>query len=356
MSNPDPIERISADVEIYGVPQADGAPPMTTGYFHVRRRQDGSAERAVMGLPAYKGEPGPRGAPGAIHQGERTTAQLDALATALDEKHTNWAYRNTDTNDQYVWAGESWIIYAEVYGTPGPVGPAPEMVPGDLTIDGAPYTGPYGVRVSGSEGQYAVGLDLPEMPKGDKGDPGPSGPIFDSVDVDQSRAPSDKEALVYDAATDKLQWAQTVYGTEEDAVPPASFPDVSNLSQSTTRREMFTLEIGPRDYPYRFDFAGGVDVNVPFGYHVDVEIRSGHQSTGKLVGIARDDSSQGWNRLTFEPHSEAAFDPDTPTTEIVAPGTAQTLYVSAVRRQGSILQWGLRSDFAQLRVRLMRVA
>lgn len=352
----DPIERLSADVEVYGIPQADGAPPMTVGYFHVRRRQDGSAERAVLGLPAYKGEVGPRGAPGAIHQGERTTAELEALATALDETHTNWAYRNLDTNDQYVWAGESWIIYTGVYGTVGPVGPAPEMVPGDLTIDGAPYVGPYGVRVSGSGGQYAVGLDLPPSPKGDKGDPGPSGSIFDSVDVDQSSTPSDGEVLIYDQATDKLKWEQTVYGIEEFAVPSTSFPNVSNLSQSTTRRELFVLEIGARDYPYRFDFTGGVDVDVPFGYHVDVEIRSGHQSTGKLVGIARDDSTQGWHRLNFIPYTDAAFDPDTPTTGIVAPGTPQTLYVSAVRRQGSILQWGLRNDFAQLRVRLMRVA
>lgn len=356
MANPDPIERISADVEIHGIPQADGAPPMTVGYFHVRRRQDGSAERAVMGLPAYKGEQGPRGAPGAIHQGERTTAELDALATALDERHTNFAYRNVDTDDQYVWAGESWIIYTAVYGTIGPVGPAPEMVPGDLTIDGTTYTGPYGVRVSGSDGQYALGMDLPPMPKGDKGDPGPSGSVFDSVDVDQGSQKSDGDVLVYNQATDKLQWGRTVYGIEEFSVPSASFPNVSNLSQSTTRREMFTLEIGPRDYPYRLDFAGGVDVNVPFGYHVDVEIRSGHQSTGKLVGIARDDSSQGWNHLTFMPYSEAAFDPETPDTEVVQPGTPQTLYISAVRRQGSILQWGLRNDYAHLRVRLMRVA
>lgn len=352
----DPIERIGAEVEIFAIPQADGAPPLVNGYFHVRRRQDGAVERAVMGLPAYKGERGERGAPGAIHQGDRTSDQLEALATALDEKHTNFAYRNVDTNDQYVWNGEGWIIYAGVYGTVGPVGPAPEMVPGTLTIDGQTYTGPYGVRVSGSGGQYALGLDLPASPKGDKGDPGPSGSVFDSVDVDQTSEKSNGDVLVYNQATDKLQWGRTVYGIEEFAVPASAFPNVTNLSQSTTRRELFSLEIGPRDYPYRFDFSGGVDVSVPFGYHVDVEIRSGHQSTGKLVGIARDDSAQGWNRLNFIPYTEAAFDPATPTTEIVAPGTPQTLYVSAVRRQGSILNWGLRNDFAQLRVRLLRVA
>ena len=356
MVNPDPIERISAEIEIHGVPQADGAPPMTVSYLHVRKRQDGAAARAVMGLPAYRGEQGPPGRPGAIHQGDRTAAQLDALALALDSQHINWAYRNSDTNDQYVWTGETFVIHHGVYGTPGPVGPAPTMTPGELTIDGTLYSGPFGVRVSGSEGSYSVGIDLPEMPKGEKGDVGPAGPIFTSTDVDQTSTRSNGDVLVYDATSDKLRWGRTVYGIEEFAVPPSYFPNVSNLTGSTTRREMFSLEIPAKDYPYRFDFSGGVDVDVPFGYHVDVEIRSGHQSTGQLVGIARDDSSQGWHRLQFIPYTEAAFDPDTPTTEIIAPGTPQTLYVSAVRRQGSLLQWGLRRDFAQLRVRLMRVA
>lgn len=356
MTNTDPIERLTAEIEVIGIPQADGAPPMTTSYLHVRRRQDGAVEKARMGLPAYRGEPGPAGPPGAIHRGEMDTAGLDALATTLDLKHTNWAYRNTDTNDQYVWAGESWVIYHGVYGTPGPVGPAPTMTPGELTINGHPFDGDFGVRVSGSGGSYSVGLDLPEMPQGEQGDVGPAGPVFTSVDVDQTSTRSDGDVLRFNAATELLEWApQPALAIEEFAVPAANFPDATNISSSTTRQELFVLDIPARDYPYRFDFVGGVDVDVPFGYHVDVEIRSGHQTTGKLVGIARDDASQGWHRLQFIPYSEAAFDPGTPTTEIVPAGTPQTLYVSAVRRQGSFRSWGIRSDFAQLRVRLMRV-
>ncbi|MCT1710702.1 hypothetical protein M3B38_01690 [Dietzia cinnamea] len=356
MTNPDPIEKISAEIEIHGIPQADGAPPMTTSYFHVRRRQDGAVERAVLGLPAYRGKEGPAGPPGAIHQGERDTAELEALATALGTQHINWAYRNTDTDDQYVWTGQTWVIYHGVYATPGPVGPAPTITPGTLTIDGVEHAGPFGVRVSGSGGSYSVGVDLPKMPKGDQGDAGPAGPIFTSVDVDQSSTRSDGDVLVYNGASGKLEWGRTVYGIEEFAVPPSYFPSVSNLPGSTTRRELFSLEIPARDYPYRLDFSGGVDVDVPFGYHVDIEIRSGNVSTGKLVGLARDDSSQGWHRLVFFPYSEDAFDPETPTTDVIAPGTPQTLYVSAVRRQGGILPWALRRDYAQLRVRLMRVA
>lgn len=353
MTTSDPIERLSAEIEIYGVPQVDGAPPMTTSYLHVRRRQDGAAERAVMGLPAYRGEPGPAGPPGAIHQGERDTAELEALATVLGTQHANWSYRNTDTNDQYVWSGETWVIYHGVYATPGPVGPAPEMTPGTLTVGGVEQSGEFGVRVSGSDGSYAVGVDFPALPKGDPGPPGPAGPIYTSVDVDQSKAPADGDSLVHNATTGKLQWQPIVLGIEEFVVPPAAFDEASNLS--VARRELVTLEIPPRDYPYRLDFSGGVDVNVPFGNHVDVEIRLGNPTTGRLVGIARDDASQGWHRLAFHAFSDDAVEPGSTGGGVVQAGSSATLYVAAVRRQSSILAWGVRREYAQLRVRLLRL-
>lgn len=355
MANQDPIEKISADIEVFGIPQADGAPPQTVSYLHVRRRQNGAAERAVMGLPAYKGEKGDDGPPGAIHQGDRDGDELEALATVLGKQHTNWAYRNTDTNDQYVWSGETWVIYHEVYATPGPVGPAPTMTPGSLTIDGQLYQGPFGVRVSGDEGEYSIGVDLPPMPKGDAGDAGPAGPVYTSVDVDQSVTPVDGAALVHNASTGLLEWAPTVYGVEEFAVPPSSFPDRANIKSTVPRVEFFSLEIGSRDYPYRFDFSGGVDVEVPYGYHVDVEIRQDHPETGRLVGVARDDALQGWHRLRFEPFSEESFDPTTTGGGVVQPGTPVTLYVAAVRKQSSFMSWAVRSELAQLRVRLMRL-
>lgn len=350
----DPIEKIGAELEIYGILQADGAPPMTDTYLHVRRRQDGAAERAVMGLPAYQGEPGPPGPAGTVHQGERDTDELEALATVLDITNTGYSYRNTDTNDQYVWSGETWVIYNQVYATPGPVGPAPTMTPGSLTVDGKPQSGAYGVRVSGAGGTYSVGLDLPQLPKGDKGDPGPAGPIFTSVDVDQSSTRANGSALVFNAAKGKLEWKPTVLGIEEYVVSPPDFAEDFSIGAATSRKDLFALTIPAKTYAYRLDFTGGVDVNVPFGYHVDVEIRKGNATSGELVGVARDDSSQGWHRLIFAAFSEASYTPDS-STGVVQPGTAITLYVAAVRKQGSILAWGVRRDMAQLRVRLLRV-
>ena len=350
----DPIERIGAEIEIYGIPQADGAPPMSVSYLHVRRRQDGAVERAVMGLPAYRGEPGPPGPPGAIHQGDRDTAELTALATVLDSTNTNWAYRNTDTNDQYVWSGEAWVIYHGVYATPGPVGPPPTVQPGTLTIDGQEYAGPYGVRVSGSAGSYSVGIDLPEMPKGDPGDVGPAGPVFTSVDVDQTSVREDGDSLVYDEAKGKLVWQPVAYGIEEYVVPPASFPN-ANLSSTTSRRDLVSVTIPAKSYPYRFDFTGGVDIDSRIGHQIDLEIRTGDPETGALVGMGKGQDGEGWREVAFRAHSTVALDP-TSSVGVIQPGTEVVLHVSAVKRAGVIFGWGVRNDRAQLRVRLLRTA
>lgn len=350
----DPIERLAVDLEIYGVPQVAGQPPMTDTYLHVRRRQDGAAERAVMGLPAYQGETGPPGPPGAIHQGERTTAQLDALATVLTTDQTNWAYRNTDTDDQYVWSGETFIIYHDVYGTPGPTGPAPTMQPGTLTIDGDTIDDPdYGVRINGSGGTYSVGLDLPELPEGPQGPVGPSGSVFTSVDVDQTITKSDGDTLVYKASSGKLQWSTGGAWLQEYVVPPAAFP-TGTYSSSTTRVGLCTVVIPAKTFPYRFDFVGGVDCYAPGGFQVNLEVRSGNISTGDLVGLGKGQPSEGWREVAFRAHSDVAINPES-TDGIVSAGTEVTLYVSAVKTAGAWNNWQVRNTQAQLRIRLMRV-
>lgn len=354
MANEDPIETLGVSLDIFGIEQADGAPPMTTTYMHVRRRQDGAAEKAVMGLPAYRGERGPAGPPGAIHQGGRTTEQLDALATVLSAQNTNWTYRNTDDESQYVWSGETFIIYPDVYSHPGPVGPAPTMTPGTLTIDGEEYSGPYGVRVAGSEGSYSVGLDLPELPKGDKGDPGPSGPIFTSVDVDQSSTKTDGAAMIYNGSTELIEWRPITYAVEEYGIGSGDFDVAASIPGGTSRRELAAVSIPAKNYNYRLDVEGGIDVLEPYGYHVDVEVRMDDPVTGTLVGIARSDATQGWHRLVFQPYASSSFEPGQ-STGVITAGNAVNLYVSAVRKQGSISSWGLRNDFAHLRLRLIRV-
>ncbi|QMU18989.1 hypothetical protein [Gordonia rubripertincta] len=350
----DPIERIGVELEIFGIPQPAGAPPMTDTYLHVRRRQDGAAEKAKMGLPAYQGEPGPPGPPGAIHQGERTTAQLNALALVLGADQTNWAYRNTDTNDQYVWTGATFIVYHGVYGTPGPVGPPPSLQAGTLTIDGDPVAGGYGVRVSGSAGAYAVGLDLPEMPQGEPGPPGPSGSILTSVDVATGSTPTNGDVLAYRSSDSKLVWRPGQFVTEEYVVGPGGFPTVTKTPTDTTHL-LFSLNIPAKSWPYRFDFVGGVDVSSSTGTQIDMEIRTGNATNGPIVGYGKGQDGEGFREVAFRAHSEVDLTPAS-SEGVIAAGTAVTLYVSAVKVAGNLKSWSIRNTKAQLRVRLMRVS
>jgi hypothetical protein len=348
----DPIETISTELEIFGLAQPAGSPPMTETYLHVRRRQDGAAERAVMGLPAYKGEQGDPGAPGAVHQGERTTAQLEALRDVLTVANVNWAYRNTDTDDQWVWTGETFVIYHEVYATPGPVGPPPVLEPGALTVGGEEQPATFGVRVNGANGTYTLGLDLPTPPAGEQGPTGPSGSVIHSVDVADDSSPAAGDVLAY-SSDGKLRWVTGSAFVEEYVVSPSGFPTATRLP-TDTRAVLFSVQIPARPYPYRFDFAGGVDVYAGIGTQVDVEIRRDNQTSGEVVGLGKGQDGENWREVMFRAHSNVDIDP-TSTAGIIPINTPVTLYVAAVKRAGVLLPWQYRSTNAQLRVRLMRV-
>lgn len=348
----DPIETINVDLEIIGIPQTPGMPPMTDTYLHVRRRQDGSAQTAVLGLPAYEGAVGPAGPAAAIHKGDRTTSQLEGLAVSLGPSHLNWAYRNVDTNDQYIWDGDEFIIYADAYGAEGPAGPPPTLQPGTVKYDGElvddaemEITGPAG-------GPYALHINLPEPPEGPEGPTGPSGSVYDSVDV--TGDPADRQVLRHDAATGKLVWYTLQSAIEEYVVPPSGFPTVDK-SSSDTRHQLCAVTIPAKSYPYRFDFSGGVDVNSKTGHQIDLEVRIGDPVSGQLVGLGKGQDGEGWREVAFRAHSDVAIQPGS-TEGVVAINTAVTLYVSAVKKAGVVFGWGVRNTQAQLRVRLTGVA
>lgn len=348
----DPIERLSADIEIFAIPQAPGLPPMTDAVLHVRRRQDGAAGRARLGLPAYQGKPGPKGDPGAVHQGDRTTSQLDALRTVLDGRNVNWSYRNSQTNDQWVWTGDDFVVYHGVYGTPGPTGPAPVMTAGELTVDGDPVDAEFGVRVAGSAGEYTVSIDMPPSPPGEKGDPGASGPILDSVDIDETSTPDDGDGLVYIAGTGKLEWRPVGGAVDEYVVPPNAFPTTS-VSATTTRIPLTVLTIPAQPYDYRLDITGDIDVDCSSSTAIDIEVRRTNE-VGALVGLGRTPAASGWKPVFVRSHSDTAVGPES-APDVLA-GNAVTLWVGAVKRAGVLSGWGVRSDRAQLRVKLQKVS
>ncbi|NKS94602.1 hypothetical protein GS876_10240 [Rhodococcus hoagii] len=355
----DPIERLNVDVEVFGIPQSPGQPPMTESFLHIRRRQDGSAERAVMGLPAYQGAPGERGPAGMVHQGTRSLAELEGLANTLSEAELNFTYRRTGTDDLWVWNGKVFRVYENSFGTKGDKGDPPTMQGGTVTVDGVALDSPAGVRVEGATegGPYTVGIDLPPLPPGPPGPPGPAGRIYTSVDVDSTTAPTDKQILVHDAATGKMVWRDAMLPTEEYVIGPEVFPTATK-STSDTRHVLVSFVVPARPYRYRPDFRGGVDIRHAIGQQIDVEIRMGDSTTGTLVGHGRGDTppdiiGTGWWHVRVGSYSEISLNPGM-LDGTVPPNTEATFTMTAVRRSGSGT-WGVRNNYAQLRIRLMRV-
>ncbi|ORL40587.1 hypothetical protein A6F59_14860 [Prescottella equi] len=353
----DPIERINVDLEVFAIPQTPGMPPMTNTVMHVRRRQDGAAERAVMGLPAFQGEPGERGAAGMVHQGTRTLAELEGLAMTLKQAELNFTYRRAGTDDLWVWTGASFRVYENAFGTKGDRGPAPVMQGGTVTVDGVVLEGAPGVRVQGADGgPYTVGIDLPPLPEGPQGPVGPAGPIYTSVDVDQAAAPADRQILVHDAASGKLKWRDALLPMDEYVVQSDAFPNVTK-QPADTRHLLTSFAIPAMPYRYRLDFVGGVDIKRFLGQQIDLEVRIEDAQGGPLYGLGRGsvpDGLGGWERVRLEAYTNFPIAPGS-YSDAISPGTPITVYLSAVKRAGNAGQWQIRNDYAQLRIRLQRV-
>lgn len=349
----DPIETITVDLEIYGIPQTPDMPAMTDTYLHVRRRQDGSAQRAVLGLPAYQGTEGPAGPPGSIHKGDRSNAQLIALGTTLGPDNVNWTYRNIDTNAQYVWRGDGWVVYQNAYGAQGVKGDPPALQPGTVSYDDV-VVGDATMEVAGPPGgPYALHLDLPAPPAGPEGPPGPGGRVITSVDVVGS--PASGQSLRYLDSDSKLHWFDPPTAIEEYVVPPNAFPPAFDKASTVSREQLVAVTIPAKNYPYRFDFSGGVDVKSNAGHQIDLEIRKDNALTGEIVGYGKGQDGEGWREVALRAHSDVAIQPGS-TQGVVPVGTVVNLYLSAVKKAGNTLGWSYRPTLAQLRVRLTRAA
>jgi hypothetical protein len=351
MSANDPIERLSVEVEVFAVAQTPGMPPMTESFFHVRRRQDGAGGTGVLGLPAYKGDPGDQGPAGMIHKGDRTTAELDGLALVLGPESLNFTYRNTDDRSQWVWSGNGFVVYADAFGAPGDTGPAPVMEGGTVTIAGVVQEAPAAVDVSGAAGgPYRIDLDLPAMPKGDPGEPGPAGPIYTSVDVEGD--PEDGDVLVHDDAAGKMVWRSLVGSavTEEYVVPAVQFPN-ADMRSGDVRQTLVAVTIPPRPFRYRIGIGGAVDTLSPAGHRIDVEVRTGDATSGPIVGYGKGFGIGVWFETQLRSQSQVAIGPT--SDEGVYPADKEvTVYATAVKKLGSTLGWSVKNDWANLRIQL----
>lgn len=347
----DPIERFTAEVEVVGMAQMPGQPPQTEAYFHVRRRQDGAAD-AVLGLPFYKGDKGDRGpalqifvVPSALN-----IPQPGTLTSADYGK----GWRVDGSTSVKFWTSQGFQTHPNWIGSEGPPGEkgaANTLAPGviEMLPEGAVPT----IDITGAAPNQTLSIGIPAVP-GEKGDTGPAAAIAASTDYSDGGTPATAGQVIAMRSNGKFGPVQPISVLEEYVVPPASFPNASK-SSSDQRHQLVAVPIPAKDYPYRFNFSGGVDVQNKVGHQVDVEIRIDNPTTGLLVGLGKGQDGEGWREVMFRAHSDTAYQPGS-TVGVIPPGTPVTLYCVAVLRSGFLLGWAVRKDLAQLRIQLVSAA
>lgn len=347
----DPIERFVAEVEVFGMAQLPGQPPQTEAFFQIRRRQDGAAD-AALGLPAYKGDKGDRGPALQIFV-VPSAANIPQPGTLTSADYGK-GWRVQGENSVRFWTSQGFQTHLDWIGSEGPPGdrgPANTLSPGiiEMLPEGAVPT----IDITGDAPHQTLSIGIPAVP-GEKGDTGPAAAIAASLDYSDGGTPATPGQVIAMRPNGKFGPVKPISVLEEYVVPPSSFPNATK-SSSSQRHQLVSVPIPAKDYPYRFNFSGGVDVQNKAGHQVDVEIRVDDPTTGLLVGLGKGQDGEGWREVMFRAHSDVAYQPGS-SVGVIPPGTPVTLYCVAVLRSGFLLGWAVRKDYAQLRIQLVSAA
>lgn len=309
----------------------------------------------VLELPrGAKGEKGERGTPTApfIHQGDRTSAQIAALALTEDEE--GYAYRNTTNNNMHYWNGSSWIVFANAFGAQGPPGPAGTLsgvVLEMLDEDDDPEA-----SVTGSVGSQVLRLGIPETP-GPQGATGPASGISVAEDYDDSVPPSNGQVLTYNSGT-SLWKPGAPTGVRHYTMPTSLF---SNTGTQLTDDHILlaSLPLDQLSYASALHVTGRFIVNQLNTSRLAIQVRVGGPGpdSGTVVaeGIAL--AGAGEQVVIVTPHFSTAANPSTATAPSLYVGTIPanhtgangTVYVSVIRIGGLGL-WEVKADYAQVSI------
>lgn len=347
----DPIERFTAEVEVYGMAQLPGQPPQTEAFFTIRQRQDGAAEVA-MGLPAYRGEQGPPGPRPQVF----IVPDLAAIPQpgTLTDNDFGKCWRVEGESTVRMWTEKGFQIHPNWIGTqglPGDRGPANVLSPGviEMLDKHAMPT----IEITGAPPNQVLNLGIPAVP-GPQGDVGPAAAIEGSFDYDDDGTAATAGQVLTKRADGNWGPQSPFAAIEEYVVPPSSFPNASK-SSSDQRHQLVAVPIPAKPYAYRFAVSGSVEVDNRAGHQVDIEVRLDNPTSGTLIGIGKGQASEGWRDVPLRSHSELAYQPGS-TVGVIPAGTAVTVYASAVLRSGFLVGWAVRNTYAQLRLQLVRAA
>ena len=336
---------------VYGLATPPGEPPLQMAQLSI------VGSDAVLGIPVLQGNPGIPGPAATPFKWQfpslSSTAELpDDLVDSSTDRGKAWVINDgAGTADIAYWTGVDFSYFMNAFG-PGLPGPTPQVsATGEVVAEGDPFE----VAISGSAENPNLHFKIPGTP----GPPGDTGP-WDLFDNEAARAAGD--VPVWDAIAEEfVPGPPTGAGRVQRYTQPEGLFNAYSGSNASALITAMTLPTLP--YANHIDIGGHVRVgqNSFSSARVALMARIGDPTSGQLIGRALGVTS---GPLILGPHYSSQASGQTavassPTSMVGvlpanATGSAATIYVTAVRDQGSG-GWFADAVDAQLDVTLIPV-
>lgn len=309
----------------------------------------GTMADGTLWIPVLKGETGAAGQnalPWKLQpQVYATFAELQAAQNLADnstDRQKAFFVGDSTSKALYLWTGTTWQGYPNVLlSTPGP---APDI---EATVTAHPPGSPSTVQVSGTPADgFTLAFDLEQA----EGEQGPAGSTTISP-ASWLTPPLEDDFATADAETGKLKpvtMARRKVGPY--SLAPANFtPQSITASDSIQRVNLASLELADFGWAYRHLLTGCVEVFGGTTTRVDIEVRLGGVN-GTLIGYGRGSIGAFWQPVDIASCYDEQVTPTTGPGIVVSPLAAanRTIYVNAVKVQGTGQAWAVRADRAQL--------
>lgn len=301
-----------------------------------------------MWIPVLKGDtgtPGVNALPWKLQpQTYATFAELEAaqvLADNATDRQKAFFVGDSTAKSLYMWNGTTWQGYPNILmSAPGP---APDI---EATVTALPPGTPSTVGVTGNPTDgFTLAFGIEQVP----GEQGPAGSTTIGL-ASWTEPPDAGDFATADPATGKLVPTALARTLGPFSLPPTAFtPANIGQSDSIVRVPLASLELPAQTFNYRHLLQGCVEVFGGTTTRVDIEVRVG-STTGTLVGYGRGNLGAFWQPVEITSCYEEQTTPTTGPGIIAQPAAAadRTLYVNAVKIQGTGQSWAVRADRAQL--------
>ena len=308
----------------------------------------GTMNDGSIWVPVLKGDtgtPGTNALPWKLQpQVYATFTELQAaqpLADNATDRQKAFFVGDATQKGLYLWTGTAWQGYPNILMTAA--GPAPDI---DVTVTAVPPGTASTVDVTGNPADgFTLAFNLEQAP----GEEGPAGATTINV-ASWTTPPAAGDFATADPSTGKLIPTKLSRTLGPFSIPPTGITPISiGASDSIVRVPIASLELPAQTFDYRHMLQGAIEVFGGTTTRVDIEVRVG-STTGTLVGYGRGALGNFWQPVEISSCYEEQVTPNTGPGIIAQPPAAadRTLYVNAVKVQGTGQAWAVRADRGQV--------